>query len=121
MKQLMIGLAIAGMAGGFGIAAQAASHGMDYSQMTCAEFTAMDAEAQMNAVKGMQMASDDMSSDNMASDNMESDNMASDSMASDSMASDDMAMQDSAAAIVAACEGNPDMMAMDAMMAGMDN
>ncbi|MGB8622225.1 MAG: HdeA/HdeB family chaperone [Paracoccaceae bacterium] len=111
MKQLMIGLAIAGMAGGFGIAAQAASHGMDYSQMTCAEFTAMDAEAQMNAVKGMQMASDDMSSDNMASDNMES----------DSMASDDMAMQDSAAAIVAACEGNPDMMAMDAMMAGMDN
>lgn len=87
---------------------------------TCAEFAAMEPESQMMAVKDMQMAVKDMTSDKM----MAEDNMASEGsmMAEDNMASEgSMMAEDIVSAVLRACEGNPDMMAMDAMMKGSGN
>jgi len=99
--------------------------------MSCADFMAMDANAQMEALGQMAgdgMAADNMAADDMAGDDMGSDDMAADDMAADDMAADDMAADDMAAddmmaedtvtaeAVAAACADNPDMMVSDAMM-----
>ena len=118
---------LTGMLTGFAVPAFAASHGMDATMMTCADFSAMDADGQMKAMDAMSMASEGMTSDQMASDDamasddeasdaMASDDEASSDMASDAMASDDMA-SDTMMATATTCADNPDMMAMDAMMA----
>ena len=72
--------------------------------MSCADFMAMDADAQMEALG------------QMAGGGMAADNMAADSMAADSMAADDMMAGDTAKAVAAVCADNPDMMVSDAMM-----
>lgn len=74
--------------------------------MSCADFMAMDADAQMEALG------------QMAGSGMAADNMAADSMAADDMTSDDMMAEDTvtAEAVAAACADNPDMMVSDAMM-----
>jgi hypothetical protein len=84
--------------------------------MSCADFMAMDADAQMNTLG--QMAGDAMGADNMAADNMAADNMAADNMAADNMAAGDMKAEDTVAAeaVTAICADNPDMMVGDAMM-----
>jgi hypothetical protein len=84
--------------------------------MSCADFMAMDADAQMNTLG--QMAGDAMGADNMAADNMAADNMAADNMAADNMAAGDMKAEDTvtAEAVTAICADNPDMMVGDAMM-----
>ena len=88
--------------------------------MSCADFMAMDADAQMKAV-GM-MAGDDMMAEDMAGDDMKSDDMAADDLKSDDMASDDMAGDDMMAedvtvdAVVAACGDDGAMMVEDAVM-----
>ena len=66
---------------------------MDPAKMTCAEFSAMDATGMMAAVDAMHMAGPDAA-----------------------MAMDDEAMKMANEHTMAACEGKPDMMAMDAMM-----
>jgi hypothetical protein len=130
-------IALTGMLTGFAVPAFAASHGMDATMMTCADFSAMDADGQMKAMDAMSMASEGMTSDQMASDDamasddeasdamasdegaseaMASDDEASSDMASDAMASDDMA-SDTMMATATTCADNLDMMAMDAMMA----
>ena len=93
--------------------------------MSCADFMAMDADAQMKAVGMMagddmmaeDMAGDDMKSDDMAADDMKSDDMASDDMAADDMAGDDMMAEDvTVDAVVAACGDDGAMMVEDAVM-----
>ncbi len=94
--------------------------------MSCADFMAMDADAQMEALGQMagggmaadNMAADSMAADDMAADHMGSDDMAADDMAADHMGSDDMMAGDTAAAeaVAAVCADNPDMMVSDAMM-----
>ena len=79
---------------------------------------AMDAMATTDAMASAEGATDDMAADAMATDDMAADDtMASDdAMATDGMASDDAMATDNMTALMAACEGQPDMMAMDAMM-----
>ncbi len=115
-------IAVTGLVAGFAFPAFAASHKMDATMMTCADFSAMDADGQMKAMEVMAMESEGMttdqmsSEDTMASDEASSDAMASDDASSDAMASDDMAT-DAMMATAKTCTANPDMMAMDAMMA----
>ncbi len=71
----------------------AESHAPDPMKMTCAEFSAMDMEGMMGAVDAMHKASPDAA-----------------------MAMDDAAMKMANEHTMKACEGKPDMMAMDAMM-----
>ena len=66
---------------------------MDPAKMTCAEFSAMDMDGMMKAVDAMHKASPDAA-----------------------MAMDDAAMKMANEHTMKACEGKPDMMAMDAMM-----
>ncbi|WP_324751424.1 hypothetical protein [Roseovarius sp. Pro17] len=147
MNNLRHTAAVAALAVGFALpfAAQSlATETMDVSSTTCADLMAMSQEEQSATMDAMHMAQSDMASDDMAADDMASDDMASDDMASDDMASDDMAADDMAAddmasddmasddmasddkmseetkAMMSACEGNPDMMAMDAMKSSMD-
>ncbi len=94
--------------------------------MSCADFMAMDASAQMKAVmEADSTASDDM----MADDAMAEDAMADDAMADDAMAEDDMMAKDdmmademavSVESVAAICADNPDMMVHDAMMQAME-
>jgi len=94
--------------------------------MSCADFMAMDADAQMEALGQMagggmaadNMAADNMAADDMAADNMAADNMAADNMAADNMAADNMMAEDTvtAEAVAAVCADNPDTMVSDAMM-----
>lgn len=139
MKHLLYTVAAAALATGFALPAAAQSDAMDVSATTCAEFLAMAPDEQSHALEAMHMASDKMAADGMASDDMASDDMAADGMASDDMASDGMASDDMAAdgmasdemaaddmmkqevmALISACDGHPDMMAMDAMMSSAD-
>jgi hypothetical protein len=96
------------------------------SDMSCADFTAMDSSGRMAAVHEMEtgmmsgdkMASDKMASDKMASDKMASDKMASDKMVSNKMSSDKMASDHtgvSAESVAKACADQPDMMVKDAI------
>lgn len=99
--------------------------------MSCADFMAMDASAQMKAVmEADSTASDDMMADDaMAEDTMAEDAMAEDAMADDAMAEDDMMAKDdmmademavSVESVAAICADNPDMMVHDAMMQAME-
>ncbi len=78
------------------------------SDMSCADFTAMDSSGQMAAMDSMSSGMKS-GSDAMASDANSSDKMAS----SDSMGSDKMAV--TAESVAQACAGQPDMMVHDAM------
>jgi hypothetical protein len=90
--------------------------------MSCADFMAMDADAQMKTLG--QMAGDAMGADNMAAGSMAADNMAADDMAADNMAADNIGAADSMKAedtvtpeaVAAVCGDNPEMMVGDAMM-----
>jgi hypothetical protein len=103
--------------------ALAAAHEMDTSKMTCAEFTAMDDEGKMNAADAMHMAAMDAENSEMSEEDkmkMEEEKMAKEAGMSeeDKMKMDEekMAMnEEGAMKTAAACEGNDDMMAMDAM------
>ncbi len=110
MKLFCHAIVVTGLVTAFAFPAYAASHSMDEIMMTCVDFTAMDAEGQVKSMKAMQLALDEMALDKMTSDEMAADAIASDAMASDEVASDEMI------AIASACEDNPDMMALDAMM-----
>ena len=110
MKLFCLAIVVTGLVTAFALPAFAANHSIDATMITCADFTAMDADAQMKAMAAMHMASEGMTSDEMASDEMASDQMATDEMATDEMASNAMI------ATAATCESTPDMMAMDAMM-----
>ena len=66
---------------------------MDPAKITCAEFSAMDMKGMMKAVDEMHKASPDAA-----------------------MAMDDAAMKMANEHTMKACEGKPDMMAMEAMM-----
>lgn len=118
MKRVILAIALSGV---FAVPAFAQDSGMAAEKMSCAEFTAMDADGQMKAVETMQMASDNMASGEMKSGEMTSGQMemgqtSSGEMKSGEMASGDSMMSDDMVAAVAkACEGHPDMMAMDAM------
>ena len=102
-------IVVTGLVTAFAFPAYAANHRMDATMMKCVDFTAMDAEGQVKSMEAMQKALDEMALDKMMSDEMVSEATASDEVASD-MASDEIT------AIASACEGNPDMMALDAMM-----
>jgi hypothetical protein len=103
------------------------------SDLTCADFLALDEAEQMAAVEALHsgdmmaddMAADDMAADDMAADDMAADDMAADDMASDDMASDDMAADDmgaddmaadaTVASVMAACADAPESMISDTM------
>ena len=102
-------IVVTGLVTAFAFPAYAASHSMDATMVKCVDFTAMDADGQVKSMEAMQKALDEMALDKMMSDEMVSEATASDEVASD-MASDEIT------AIASACEGNPDMMALDAMM-----
>jgi hypothetical protein len=103
-------IAVTGLVSGIALSASAESHGGNLAKITCAEFTAMDADGQMEAMDAMHTMVDEMATDEMASDDATDDAMASDDATDDAMASDQMM------AMTTACESAPDMMAMDAMM-----
>jgi hypothetical protein len=86
--------------------------------VSCADFMAMDANAQMEALE--QMAEDGMAADSVAADDLAThDDMGSGDMAtaqegtgSDEMMADHAVSVEAAAAV---CTDNPDMMVSDAM------
>lgn len=121
MKKLLTTTILAGfLAVPVAVPAFAASHGA----LSCADFMAMDADGQMEAVHAMQeaammdddmddMASDDMKSDEMADDDMkDGDDMASDDMSGDDMMDDDMSDVEMVSAY---CADHPDMAITDSM------
>ncbi len=67
MKYFGQAIAISGLLAGPTFSAFAASHSMDATMMTCADFSAMDADGQMKAMEVMAMASEGMTSDQMSS------------------------------------------------------
>jgi hypothetical protein len=81
------------LASAFALPTLALADDMDPAKMTCADFTAMDATGMMAAVDAMHKASPDAA-----------------------MAMDDAAMKMANEHTMAACDGHPEMMAMDAMM-----
>ena len=88
------------------------------SDLTCADFLALDEAGQMAAVEALHsgdMMADDMAADDMAADDMAADDMASDDMASDDMAADDMAADATVASVTAACADAPESMISDTM------
>ena len=87
---LRITVAVAGLAT---LAAPAVADGMDPAKMTCADYLAMDHDGMMKAVEAMHMASPDAA-----------------------MMMDDSQKMMAGDATAKACEGHPDMRAMDAMM-----
>lgn len=96
---------------------------MSSDDVSCADFMAMDASAQMDAIHAM--TSDNMMGEDAGAGGMmaEGDNMAAgDNMSGDQMASGNMAGDDSMAgevaveAVAKACTSDPKMMLHDAMM-----
>lgn len=111
--------------------------------MTCADFTALDASGQAEALAGMETGmgmdgadagttdtmgtegTDDMAADDAPSDDTATDGAATDDMATDDAAGDDMAGQDGAMtgeadmemaqAVADVCMANPEMTVEDAM------
>jgi hypothetical protein len=84
--------------------------------MTCAEFSTMDADGQMQAMAAM--AAGDMAAEGgaMASDNSATGAMTSEEPATGAMADTDMmASHEDLMATIDACAGHADMMAVDAM------
>ncbi len=125
MRNLVHLTATAAVLIGVALPGAAQTDAMDMSSASCADFMAMTPEEQTSAMEAMQMASDEMATDEMATDEMANDEMATDEMATDEMASDEMAsdemMSEEMTAMMSACDGNPDMMAMEAMKSSMDN
>lgn len=91
MKNLIRATAALALLGAF--AAPVFAEEMDPAKMTCAEFSAMDMDGMMKAVDAMHKASPDAA-----------------------MAMDEDMMKMANEHTMKACEGKPDMMAMDAMM-----
>lgn len=87
-------LVAAGFALAFAVPAFAEE--MDPAKMTCSELAAMDAPGQMHAVEAMQMAADAMATE-----------------AGTEVMPMTMTMEETTAAVLTACEGMGDMMAMD--------
>ena len=86
------------------------------SDMSCADFTAMDLSGQMAAMDSMATGMNSGPARWRRTDktgDMTSDKMASDKMTADNMGSDKMAV--SAESVAQACAGQPDMMVHDAM------
>jgi len=97
----------------------------DASTMTCANFMAMDDAGQMQALDALKMAAtqgDTMSSDDMSADSGSSGSMSAGSgstasgNASDGSMASDAINNETVTAMAAACDGHPDMMAMDVLM-----
>jgi hypothetical protein len=86
------------VAAGFALAfaAPVFAEDMDPAKMTCSELAAMDAAGQMHAVEAMQMAADAMATE-----------------AGTEVMPMTMTMEETTAAVLTACEGMGDMMAMD--------
>ena len=87
-------LVAAGIALAFAVPAFAEE--MDPAKMTCSELAAMEAPDQMHAVEAMQMAADAMATE-----------------AGTEVMAMTMTMEETTAAVLTACEGMGDMMAMD--------
>ncbi len=87
-------LVAAGVALAF--AAPAFAQDMDPAKMTCSELAAMDSAGQMHSVEAMQMAADAMATE-----------------AGTEVMASTMTMEETTAAVLKACEGMADSMAMD--------
>ena len=86
-------LSTVALIGAFAVPSLAFAEEMDPAKMTCAEFSAMDAEGMMKATEAMHMAGPDAA-----------------------MAMDSAMSEEAMKMTMTHCEGKPDMMAMDAMM-----
>ena len=123
-------LAIAGLAGALLATPLFAQDAMSPASMTCADFMAMDPDGQMQALEAMEMASSDAmtAEGDMAAEGMMAggeDEMAAEGEMAEGghnamMAEGDGMIEEQIAAMTAACEGHPDMMATDAMMSATD-
>ncbi|GLQ39273.1 hypothetical protein GCM10007908_28930 [Rhizobium albus] len=78
------------------------------SDLTCADFLALDEAGQMAAVEALH-------SGDMMADDMPADDMAADDMAADDMGADDMAADATVASVTAACADAPESMISDTM------
>lgn len=101
MKTFVKVLAISGLMCGVSSATFAASHSMDMSKVTCADFAAMDEAGQMDAMKGMVTTMTEAGTLNKDGEGLFDVN-------------DAPAVQEQVALTITACESDPDMMAMDA-------
>ena len=102
MKYLTQTLAITGLLGAFALPAFAQDAEMDPATMTCADLMAMDEAGQMEAMTAMEMAMAETEGTEMTEE--------------EAMAAGEEMMPGT----MTACEGNDDMMAMEAMQAGMN-
>lgn len=93
MKKSLALLALTGFVGAFALPTLVLADDMDPAKITCADFAKMDMEGMMKTIDAMHKASPDAA-----------------------MAMDDEAMKMANDHTMKACEGHPDMMAMDAMM-----
>ena len=111
-------LAIAGLMSTLFASPLFAQDAMSPESMTCADFMAMDSDGQMQALQAMASPEGMMAEGEMPAEGM----MAEGGMAAEGMMAegDEMMTDEQMAAMSAACEGDPDMMAMDAMMSAMD-
>ena len=103
MKSFVLALAMAGSMT-FPVLAQDA---MSPDTMTCADFSAMESDAQMQTIAGMEAEGGMMSSEG--------------GMMAGDMAGEAMAPEDTATAVAEVCSHNPEMMLGDAMMEAKDN
>lgn len=97
-----------------------AQNAMSADSTTCADYMAMDSDGQMHAMEAMEMAS----SEGMMAESegeMAAEGEMAEGVDDAMMAEGDGMMEEHMAAMSAACDGNPDMMAMDAMMSAMDH
>ena len=101
MTYLAKTLAVAGLLGSSILPALAQDAAMDTSTMTCADMMAMDEAGQMEAMTAMEMAMAETEGTEMSEE--------------DAMAAGEEMMP----GMMTACEGNDDMMAMDAMKSNM--
>lgn len=93
MKYLLSAMALAVFAGSFAIPTLALAADMDPKTLTCKDFAAMDSTGMMSAMEAMHKASPDAATE-----------------------MDEAAEAAATAATMKACDGHPDMMAMEAMM-----
>ena len=100
MKYITHALAVTGLLGAFALPALA-QDAMMAEDMTCADLMAMDEEGQMEAMTAMEMAMAESEGTEMSEE--------------DAM----MAGEEMMPGTMSACEGNDDMMAMEAMQMGM--
>ncbi len=93
MKHLLSAMALTACVGAFAVPTLVAAADMDPKTMTCADFSAMDMDGMMKAVEMMHAASPDAAT-----------------------AMDEAAMKMANDHTTTACDGHPEMLAMDAMM-----